>query len=127
LINFLEGTRFCEAKKKRQQSPFNHLLKPHAGGAAVVMHELADTLLGVVNVVVCYPGKTPSFWEFACGRFEKIVVRYEVLPITPDLIGNYYSDRNFRAHIQQWLNAIWKKNDAVIQKILSDHTELSAS
>ncbi len=117
LINFLEGTRFTDAKKERQQSPFKNLLKPHAGGAAVVMHELQDILSGVVSVVICYPKKTPSLWEFACGRFEKIIVRYELLPITPDLIGDYYNDRNFRAHIQQWLNGIWERNDALIEDL----------
>src|SRR3990167_8511453 len=116
LINFLEGTRFTEKKKERQQSPFQHLLKPHAGGIAVVMHELQDILAGVVSVTICYPNKTPSVWEFVCGRFEKIVVRYELLPITPDLIGDYYDDRNFRAHMQQWLNEIWKKNDVMIEE-----------
>lgn len=117
LINFIEGTRFTEKKKERQQSPFKHLLKPHAGGVAVVMHELQDILSGVVSVVICFSDGTPSVWDFACGRFDKIVVRYELLPITPDLIGDYYNDRNFRAHIQQWLNGIWQNNDDLIETL----------
>lgn len=116
LINFLEGTRFTNAKKERQQSPYHNLLKAHAGGAAVAIHELHDILSGVINVVICYPKKTPSVWEFVCGRFEKIVIRYEVLPITSDLIGDYYNDRHYRAHIQQWLNVIWQHNDMVIER-----------
>jgi 1-acyl-sn-glycerol-3-phosphate acyltransferase len=118
LINFLEGTRFTPAKKARQQSPFNHLLKPHAGGITVAIQELHDILSGVVSVVVTYPNKTPSIWEFACGRFEPIQVRYTVLPITPDLIGDYFGDRQFRAHIQQWLNGIWQNNDAIIDQTI---------
>lgn len=117
LINFLEGTRFTAKKKERQQSLFKNLLKPHAGGTAVVMHELQDILAGVVSVVICYPGGAPSIWEFACGRFKKVIVRYEVIDITPDLIGDYYHDRNFRAHIQQWLNDIWQKNDILIDRL----------
>ncbi|OGT42125.1 MAG: hypothetical protein A3F13_04110 [Gammaproteobacteria bacterium RIFCSPHIGHO2_12_FULL_40_19] len=117
LINFLEGTRFTKKKKERQQSPFKHLLKPHAGGIAVSMHELQDILSGIVSVVICFPNGTPSVWDFACGRFEKIAVRYELLPITPNLIGDYYNDRNFRSHIQQWLNSIWQRNDECIDQL----------
>ncbi|MCX7120424.1 MAG: acyltransferase [Gammaproteobacteria bacterium] len=117
LINFLEGTRFSMKKRERQQSPYENLLKPRAGGAAVVMHELQDILSGVVNVVIVYPNKTPSVWDFLCGRFERIKVRYELLPITPDLIGDYYNDRTFRAHIQQWLNGVWERNDSLINTL----------
>src|SRR3990167_5110952 len=117
LINFLEGTRFTSKKKERQQSPFKHLLKPRAGGAAVAMHELEDILSGVVHVVIIYPHKTPTMWDFMCGRFEKIIVRYELLPITSDLIGDYYNDRSFRAHIQQWLNGVWERNDYLIDAL----------
>lgn len=117
LINFLEGTRFTDKKKERQQSPFKHLLKPHAGGVAVVIQELHETLAGIINVVIHYPKKVPNLWDFACGRFEKIVVRYEVLPITPAMIGDYYQDRNFRSDLQQWLNTVWQKNDLLIEKI----------
>lgn len=117
LINFLEGTRFTPAKKERQQSPFKNLLKPHAGGIAVAMHELQDILTGVINVTVVYPDSTLKMWDFMCGRFKKIIVHYEVLPITPDLIGDYYNDRNFRAHLQQWLNGIWARNDELIERL----------
>lgn len=115
LINFLEGTRFTEAKKERQHSPYQYLLKPRAGGVAVVLHELQDVLSGIINVTICYPGKTPSLWEFVCGDFKEIVVRYEVLPITPDLIGHYHEDRNFRTHIQHYFNAVWQRNDEMLK------------
>lgn len=34
VINFLEGTRFTRAKHAQQLSPYQHLLKPKAGGLA---------------------------------------------------------------------------------------------
>ena len=34
IMNFVEGTRFTPEKKEKQQSPYNHLLKPRAGGIA---------------------------------------------------------------------------------------------
>lgn len=121
LINFIEGTRFTQKKKERQQSPFQHLLKPRAGGIAVAIHELENKLSGVINVVIAYPKKTPSAWNFACGNFEKIIVHYEVLPITPNMIGDYHNDRHFRAQFQQWLNEIWLENDAIIGRVHHEH------
>lgn len=114
LINFLEGTRYTKSKSERQESPFKHILKPHAGGVAVAIQELHDVLSGIVNVTIYYPKKTPSVWDFACGRFEKISVHYELLPITPDLIGNYYNDRVFRTHMQQYLNDVWQRKDTLL-------------
>ncbi|MDP1574539.1 MAG: acyltransferase [Coxiellaceae bacterium] len=117
LINFSEGTRFTDKKKERQQSPYKHLLKPRAGGAAVVLHELHDNMSGILNVVIAYTPKTPTFWQFCCGNFDKIVVRYELLPITSDLIGDYDGDRNFRPKLQQWFNQLWERNDALIERV----------
>ena len=34
VMNFLEGTRFTQAKHDRQQSPYRYLLRPKAGGIA---------------------------------------------------------------------------------------------
>lgn len=117
LINFSEGTRFTKKKKESQQSPFQYLLKPRAGGVAVVLHELNENITGILNVVITYTPKVPSFWDFACGRFGKIIVRYEVLPVTPDLIGDYDNDRNFRPHLQQWFNTLWERNDQLIAQL----------
>jgi len=121
LINFSEGTRFTPKKKNRQDSPFEHLLKPRAGGAAVVLHELGDKLTGVINVVITYAPAVPGFWAFCCGNFGKIVVRYEVIPITPEMIGDYENDREFRASLQQWFNTQWQKNDALIERQLREN------
>src|SRR3990167_3236332 len=116
LINFIEGTRFTEKKHARQQSPYRHLLKPHAGGTAVAIHELQDIAAGIINVTVYYSSKVPGFWNLFCGNFQKIRVHYEVIPITNDLVGNYHEDRQFRAKMQQWFNALWGKKDALIEQ-----------
>ena len=121
LINFIEGTRFSLKKKEHQQSPFAHLLKPRAGGLAVVLQELNDKLSGVINVVIYYPKKKLTPWNFVCGNFEKIIVRYEVIPLSAQLVGDYYKDRQFRSHFQQWLNGVWKKNDALLTDLKKEH------
>ncbi len=116
LINFLEGTRFSEKKRLQQQSPFNYLLKPRAGGVAIVLNEMSDILSGVISVAIHYSGKAPSLWDFASGKIQKINVHYELINITKDLLGDYENDRAYRTHLQQWLNAIWQGNDKLLLK-----------
>lgn len=122
MVNFAEGTRFTKHKKERQDSPFQHLLKPRAGGAAVVLQELHQTMTGILNVTIVYAPKMPNFWEFCCGNFGKIIVRYEVLPVTENLIGDYENDRNFRPQLQQWFNEIWERNDHLIDRQLRENS-----
>ncbi len=47
IFNFVEGTRFTVAKRDAQQSPFQHLLRPKAGGIAQVLSLLGDQLDGI--------------------------------------------------------------------------------
>ncbi len=117
LLNFPEGTRFSEEKKARQQAPFRHLLKPKAGGTAIALYELRDQLTGIVNTTVCYQLKNLSLWRLICGYSQKIDVYFELLPITPELIGDYHENREFRAHFQQWLNQVWQEKDDFLQSL----------
>lgn len=119
VINFVEGSRFREYRKLTQHSPYKNLLRPKAGGIAIVLKEMAEHLEGIINVTIYYEPHDISIWEFVCGNFEKIHIRYEVLPVTEDLIGNYYEDRKFRIHFQKWLNDLWKKKDDVIEELKS--------
>jgi 1-acyl-sn-glycerol-3-phosphate acyltransferase len=121
-INFSEGTRFTEQKKLQQGSPYQHLLKPKTGGIAIVVDQLQDYLKGIVNVTIVYEPKHLGLWDFMTGNFRKIHIRYEILPIVPDILGNYYEDREFRAIFQQWLNQIWIKKDQLIEQIEQDST-----
>ena len=43
VMNFLEGTRFTQAKRDAQQSPYQQLLKPKAGGAALVISSMGGS------------------------------------------------------------------------------------
>lgn len=120
VINFLEGTRITPEKHAKQASPYQRLLKPKAGGMAIVVNEMHDCLAGVLNVTVDYLGKDLSFWRMICGHTKKVVVRYELLPIPEHLLGDYYQDRAYRARFQQWLNDIWTNKDATLQALHHD-------
>lgn len=120
LINFLEGTRFTPDKRLAQQSPYENLLKPRAGGAAFVMSAVADRLAGVLDVTIVYPGDPPraSIWEFLQGRIGRIVVRARLLPLPGDTLGrDPLKDREFSARMRDWANGIWQDKDRLIHDL----------
>ncbi|TGN37544.1 acyltransferase, partial [Marinobacter confluentis] len=55
IFNFMEGTRFTPAKQSAQKSPYRHLLKPRAGGTAVVLEAMGDSLTTMLDVTIVYP------------------------------------------------------------------------
>lgn len=117
LVNFIEGTRFTAKKHERQQSPFKNLLKPRAGGLAIVVEELNTSLRGIIDATLCYPDGEMTFWKFVTGDFSSIILDYRVIKITPDLVGDYYENREFRAYFQSWLNTVWQEKDKLIESI----------
>ena len=119
VMNFVEGTRFTEEKKQQSRSPYQNLLKPKTAGIAIVLNEMAEKLNGILNVTIHYEMKEFSFWQIACGNIDKITVRYEILPVTENLIGDYYKDRGYRKDFQQWLNTIWERKDQLLKQLKS--------
>jgi 1-acyl-sn-glycerol-3-phosphate acyltransferase len=120
VINFAEGTRFTQVKRDKQESPFTHLLKPKAGGTAIVMNEMHDCLAGVLNVTINYDGDNISFFNLISGNIRAAYIDYELLPIEKELLGNYFEDRPYRSVIQRWFNDIWKRKDQLIDKMKSN-------
>lgn len=117
VINFMEGTRFTTEKHDRQSSPYQNLLKPKAGGTAVVINEMHDCLAGILNVTINYDTKDKSMFNIFCGNFKQVTIDYELLPVTPELLGNYYEDRKFRSQFQQWLNKAWEQKDQQLTEL----------
>ncbi len=122
IINFCEGTRATPEKQARQASPFLHLLKPKAGGSAFVLSMMGEYLHQLLDVTIIYPQGRISFWQYFCGQVESIVVKIRLLPIQPELIGDYENDTQFRRDFQKWLNELWHAKDAVITQTLNTPT-----
>lgn len=114
IMNFVEGTRFTKEKHDQQQSPFNHLLRPKAGGIGFVLSTMGEQLNSILNVTIVYPGGDTSFWNFLCGRIKEIRVIIEKMPVTPDLLGDYVENKDYQASFQKWLNDIWTQKDKLL-------------
>jgi len=118
VINFLEGTRFSEAKRVRRNSPFVHLLPPRAGGVAVAISAMGDMFDAVLDVTILYPDGVPKFWDMMCGRMTRVVVDVRTLPVEAWCIGgDYADDREFRQRFHRWLAEIWKHKDQRIEEL----------
>lgn len=121
VMNFLEGTRFTNGKHQRQQSPFQHLLKPKAGGISFVLNAMGEHLHKLLDVTIHYPKGSPSFWDYISGKVHDITVRVRVLPIDRKLIGDY-EDPQYRAEFQQWVNQLWADKDAQLQTLMKEQS-----
>lgn len=122
VMNFIEGTRYTQAKHDRQASPYLHLLKPRAGGIAFVLSAMGEQLHKLVNVTIDYPAGTPTFWDFVCGNVKQIHVSVSVTPIAElfeQQIFNqrYFEDPQQRAVFQQWLNGLWSDKDRELSQL----------
>ena len=116
IVNYLEGTRFTQAKREQQASPFCYLLKPKAGGVAFVLAAMGPQLDRLLDVTVVYPGeRIPGFWNLLCGDVEKVIVDIRSRNIDPGLSeGDYENDAAFRLRVQNWVNQLWTEKDQVI-------------
>jgi 1-acyl-sn-glycerol-3-phosphate acyltransferase len=115
IMNFVEGTRFTRAKAEKQASPYTGLLKPKAAGIAFVLGAMGENLSSILNVTISYPDDAKSLWKFMCGRVRRIRVVVENIPITPDLLGDYFRDMEFQQRFQAWLNEMWERKEMLIR------------
>lgn len=121
VMSFLEGTRFTGEKHQNQRSPYAYLLKPKSGAIAFAMSVLGEKFHSFLNITIVYPDGVPTFWDFLCGRLDKIVVNVEEIEIPEDILaGDYETDKRFRSEFHQWIGSIWEEKDQLIARLRSE-------
>lgn len=118
IMSFVEGTRFTLQKNKQQKSPYQHLLKPRAGGISFVISAMGQQFNSILDVTIIYSTKNHSLWDFLCRRVDAIKVHIRQLPIpkqftNPDLLDDDKTQTEFR----NWLNACWLEKDKLIASL----------
>lgn len=122
VMNFAEGTRFTSGKHAAQSSPFQHLLRPKAGGVAFVLDALGDALHAILDVTIVYPDGQPTLLDLLADRVGEVRLHVRELPIPAGLVaGDYQNDAAFRELAQGWVNALWEQKDATIARLLALH------
>jgi 1-acyl-sn-glycerol-3-phosphate acyltransferase len=121
VFNFLEGTRYTQAKSAAQQSPYQYLLKPKAGGMGFVMGAMGDSINCLLNVTIHYPDhRQPGFWSFLAGNVNHVIVDFEQTEIPSEFLGkNYSEDEAFRLQFQEWVTELWQQKDKKISELHS--------
>ena len=118
IVNFVEGTRYTTAKHQRQKSPFQHLLKPKAGGIAFTLAAMGEQFENIIDVTLEYPGvgdDDPAFLKVLSGQLKKVQVHVHVEPLNQSLIGDYFTDKGFRVDFQRQLNERWQLKDDTLE------------
>ncbi|NBF05355.1 acyltransferase [Pseudomonas sp. Fl5BN2] len=124
VVNYLEGTRFTPAKREQQASPFQHLLKPKAGGVAFVLAAMGEQLDAILDVTVVYPqARIPGFWDLISGNVPKVIIDIRTRELDPTLWqGDYENDPVFRQQVQDWVNQLWTDKDQRISALLAERS-----
>lgn len=120
IINFVEGTRLTPRKKDSPDNHFTHLLNPKAGGIAFVLGSMGDYFHKIIDVTIVYPDRIPTFWDYISGRVNKIIIDFEVIPLTDFPAGDYFNDIEYKDRFFMWLNALWQKKDEKIKQLKAD-------
>ncbi len=121
ILNFLEGTRFTQAKHDRQASLYKHLLIPKAGGVGFVLEAMGEQFDKLLDITIYYPDGVVTLWELLCGKLRRITLRIRALDIPEHLLaGSYSESAEVRIQTQKWIQDIWTAKDQLL-------TELSES
>jgi 1-acyl-sn-glycerol-3-phosphate acyltransferase len=112
VMNFAEGTRFTQAKRDAQSSPFRYLLLPRAGGVAFVLDAMGEALHAIVDVTIVYPQGPCTLMDLIAGRVHDIRVHVRERALDSGLIGSYDDGTAFRGRVKAWMKALWSEKDA---------------
>jgi 1-acyl-sn-glycerol-3-phosphate acyltransferase len=117
ILNFLEGTRFTREKHDNQKSDFKNLLNPKIGGLAFALQAMDKRIKKIIDVTIIYPGGVKSFWDFICGRVDKIIVKMDEKDIPLELLsGDYSNDPVYRENFKAWVTHLWQDKDALLSQ-----------
>jgi len=120
IVNFVEGTRYRFKKHQDQHSPYQHLLKPRAGGTAFVLNAMGDQLDTLIDVTIAYPEGHGELMDLFVNRIKKVRVHIRTLTIPEQFRGgNYLADATYRQEFQDWLNQLWAEKDQRLNQLLA--------
>ncbi|SBS25337.1 putative acyltransferase YihG [Marinomonas aquimarina] len=113
MMSFAEGTRFTARKHRQQKSPYQHLLRPKAGGLWAVLQAMPDRFECITDLNIVYQNGAPSFWDLLCGRVAHVFVtaRYVEIPRAFQRIDHDTDKQAFYT----WLNGYWQDKDVHLE------------
>ena len=111
IFSFAEGTRFTEAKRASQDSPYDQLLRPKSGGIGLTLSTM-PYIKKVLDFTIKYNSNYRTFWDFLCGRMSNVEIQVKIIDVPGNLVQkNYIEDKKFREELKEWLYSIWEEKN----------------
>ena len=118
LMSFVEGTRYTLQKKLDQHSPYQHLLKPKAGGIGFVIDVMSEHITQIIDVTIVYPHEQHSLWDFLCRRVRSAKIHLKQIPIPKEFSNNnFINNEDTLEKFRHWLNEQWAEKDRLISNL----------
>lgn len=118
ILNYIEGTRFTEAKRVEQESPYRHLLRPRPGGIAFVLASLGDQLDAVFDVTIAYPRAEVTFWQFINGRLDRVDIHVREIAVPPEFFDVAITEPGpERDRFKAWIESVWREKDELLDRL----------
>jgi 1-acyl-sn-glycerol-3-phosphate acyltransferase len=120
IVNFVEGTRFNQAKRDRQKSPYRHLLRPRGGGVSFILQAMGDELDAILDVTISYLPASPDMKALLGNRVQSVRVDVQRIPIPVEFVrADYDADEALRQRFHAWLNELWSAKEARLESLQS--------
>ena len=111
IFSFSEGTRFTEAKRVSQDSPYDQLLRPKSGGIGLTLSTM-PYIKKALDFTIKYNSNYRTFWDFLCGRMSYVEIQVKIIDVPRNLVQkNYIEDEKFREELKEWLYCIWEEKN----------------
>ena len=111
IFSFSEGTRFTEAKRASQASPYDQLLRPKSGGIGLTLSTM-PYIKKVLDFTIKYNSKHRTFWDFLCGKMSNVEIQVKIIDVPENLLQkNYIEDEKFREELKEWLYSVWEEKN----------------
>ena len=111
IFSFSEGTRFTEAKRVSQDSPYDQLLRPKSGGIGLTLSTM-PYIKKALDFTIKYNSNYRTFWDFLCGRMSSVEIQVKIIDVPGNLVQrNYMEDEKFREDLKEWLYSVWEEKN----------------
>ena len=121
VMNFIEGTRFTAEKKALGGAPYQHLLRPKAGGMAFVLDAMGEMFEALLDVTLVYPAGIPTLLDLLRGKLPEVRVQVRKRSIPSALLnGDYDTDADYRQRLREWLDGLWTEKDRAWQGLFDN-------
>ncbi len=118
LMSFVEGTRYTPQKLLQQNSPYQHLLKPKAGGVSFVIDAMNKQINQLIDVTIVYPHQHHSLWNFLCRGVHSVKVHIRQISIPSQFLNSsLLENAKTQLEFREWLNEQWSEKDRLINEM----------